>query len=221
MTSKASADRDAAPGPVAPATIVRVLVRPLTKVLNPLMVRLAGRRFFPMAQIHHVGRRSGKAYVTPTSAHIRGDRCRRLRARQLIAEVRQALPGVAGPQELHVRSGVFRLHPATGHAHPCRQAILGAHQPDRLPRPRWQVSLRSPEIFGLHLTVSHVSAFATRIAFDWPSSGDLLEIRLAYGQMASSLRDRMIVLCAVRDHAVRATGRAQLGGSCTSTAQGW
>ena len=72
MTAQASADRGAAPGPVAPATIVRVLVRPLTKVLNPLMVRLARRRFFPMAQIHHVGRRSGKAYVTPTSAHIRG-----------------------------------------------------------------------------------------------------------------------------------------------------
>jgi deazaflavin-dependent oxidoreductase (nitroreductase family) len=48
-------------------------VRPLTKILNPLMVRLAGRRFFPMAQIHHVGRRSGKAYVTPTSAHVHGD----------------------------------------------------------------------------------------------------------------------------------------------------
>jgi deazaflavin-dependent oxidoreductase (nitroreductase family) len=37
------------------------------------MVRLAGRRFFPMAQIHHVGRRFGKAYVTPTSDHVRGD----------------------------------------------------------------------------------------------------------------------------------------------------
>src|SRR5689334_991321 len=73
MTAQASADRDAAPAPVTPATIVRVLVRPLTKILNPLMVRLAGRRFFPMAQIHHVGRRSGKAYVTPTSAHVRGD----------------------------------------------------------------------------------------------------------------------------------------------------
>jgi hypothetical protein len=63
MTAQASADRDAAPGPVAPATIVRVLVRPLTKVLNPLMVRLAGRRFFPMAQIHHVGRRSAATDV--------------------------------------------------------------------------------------------------------------------------------------------------------------
>ena len=25
------------------------------------------------AQIHHVGRRSGKAYVTPATAHVRGD----------------------------------------------------------------------------------------------------------------------------------------------------
>ena len=48
-------------------------MRPLTKILNPLMVRLAGRPFFPMAQIHHVGRRSGKAYVTPVSARIRGE----------------------------------------------------------------------------------------------------------------------------------------------------
>jgi deazaflavin-dependent oxidoreductase (nitroreductase family) len=73
MPAQSPADHAAAPVPVAPAAIVRVLVRPLTKILNPLMVRLAGRRFFPMAQIHHVGRRSGKAYVTPTSAHVRGD----------------------------------------------------------------------------------------------------------------------------------------------------
>jgi deazaflavin-dependent oxidoreductase (nitroreductase family) len=76
MTAESPADRTAAlapVAPVAPAAIVRTLVRPLTKILNPLMVRLAGRRFFPMAQIHHAGRRSGKAYVTPTSAHLRGD----------------------------------------------------------------------------------------------------------------------------------------------------
>ena len=73
MTAESSANRSAVPAPVAPAAIVRVLVRPLTKILNPFMVRLAGRRFFPMAQIHHVGRRSGKAYVTPTSAHLSGD----------------------------------------------------------------------------------------------------------------------------------------------------
>ena len=63
MTAQASADRDAAPGPVAPATIVRVLVRPLTKILNPLMVRLAGRRFFPMALILRWAARSYSAGV--------------------------------------------------------------------------------------------------------------------------------------------------------------
>jgi deazaflavin-dependent oxidoreductase (nitroreductase family) len=73
MTAESPADHGAALTPVAPAAIVRVLVRPLTKILNPLMVRLTGRRFVPMAQIHHVGRRSGNAYVTPTSAHVRGD----------------------------------------------------------------------------------------------------------------------------------------------------
>jgi deazaflavin-dependent oxidoreductase (nitroreductase family) len=73
MTAESAARRTAPLAPVAPAVVVRVLVRPLTKILNPLMVRLAGRRFFPMAQIRHAGRRSGRAYVTPTSAHVRGD----------------------------------------------------------------------------------------------------------------------------------------------------
>jgi deazaflavin-dependent oxidoreductase (nitroreductase family) len=46
----------------------------MTKVLNPLIVRLAGRRHFGMAaQIQHVGRRSGNIYVTPASAHVHGD----------------------------------------------------------------------------------------------------------------------------------------------------
>ena len=73
MTAESPVGHGAGLAPVAPAASVRMLVRPLTKILNPLMVRLAGRRFFPLAQIHHVGRRSGKAYVTPTSAHVRGD----------------------------------------------------------------------------------------------------------------------------------------------------
>jgi deazaflavin-dependent oxidoreductase (nitroreductase family) len=46
----------------------------MTKVLNPLIVKLAGRRHFAMAaQIQHVGRRSGKVYVTPATAHVHGD----------------------------------------------------------------------------------------------------------------------------------------------------
>jgi hypothetical protein len=53
---------------------VRVVIRPLTRILNPVIVKFAGRRHFPIAaQIHHVGRRSGKAYVTPATAHVHGD----------------------------------------------------------------------------------------------------------------------------------------------------
>jgi deazaflavin-dependent oxidoreductase (nitroreductase family) len=73
MTGEPPADRGTSLAAVAPAAIVRVLVRPLTKVLNPLMLRLAGRRLIPMAQVHHLGRRSGRAYITPTSAHVRDD----------------------------------------------------------------------------------------------------------------------------------------------------
>jgi len=60
--------------PVGPSVIVRLVIAPLTKLLNPLVGRLAGRRFLPMmARIHHVGRRSGRPYMTPTSAHVVGN----------------------------------------------------------------------------------------------------------------------------------------------------
>ena len=59
---------------VEPALIVKLVVRPLTRILNPLIVRLAGRRHFRMAaQIRHVGRRSGRSYVTPAGARLRGE----------------------------------------------------------------------------------------------------------------------------------------------------
>ena len=42
--------------PLGPSRLVRVVMTPLTKMLNPLVAALAGRRHFPMAaQIHHVG----------------------------------------------------------------------------------------------------------------------------------------------------------------------
>ena len=60
--------------PVGPSLVVRLVLRPLTKLLNPLVSTLAGRRFVPLiARIHHVGRRSGKRYTTPTGAHVAGD----------------------------------------------------------------------------------------------------------------------------------------------------
>jgi len=62
------------PPAVPPSIQVRVVLRPLTKVLNPLILRLAGRRHFGMAgALSHVGRRSGRPYVTPVGARRAGD----------------------------------------------------------------------------------------------------------------------------------------------------
>ena len=59
--------------PVPPALIVKTVMRPLTRLLNPLIRRLAGRRHFRMvAQIWHVGRRSGRLYMTPAGARMAG-----------------------------------------------------------------------------------------------------------------------------------------------------
>lgn len=60
--------------PVPPSPFVRVVMRPMTKKLNPVIGRYAGRANFHMAgEIRHVGRRSGQAYVTPVSARLVGD----------------------------------------------------------------------------------------------------------------------------------------------------
>jgi deazaflavin-dependent oxidoreductase (nitroreductase family) len=60
--------------PVGPSLIVRLVLRPSSRLLNPLVGVLAGRRFVPLiARVHHVGRRSGKLYMTPTGAHVTGD----------------------------------------------------------------------------------------------------------------------------------------------------
>src|ERR1700747_925263 len=60
--------------PVGPSLIVKIVMRPMTKMLTPLIVKLAGRRHFRMAaQIRHAGRRSGRTYTTPVSARRSGD----------------------------------------------------------------------------------------------------------------------------------------------------
>ena len=67
----------ASPGvlpPVGPSLLVRIAVRPMTRVLNPLMVKITNRRPLSMAaQVRHVGRRSGREYVTPVGAKVSGD----------------------------------------------------------------------------------------------------------------------------------------------------
>jgi hypothetical protein len=56
--------------------VVRVVMRPMTSVFNPLLRRLAGRRHFTMAaEVHHRGRVSGRSYVTPASARIADGVC--------------------------------------------------------------------------------------------------------------------------------------------------
>jgi deazaflavin-dependent oxidoreductase (nitroreductase family) len=58
--------------PVRPSWLVRTIMRPLTKVLNPLSARMAGRPGFRMAaRLHHVGRRTGAYYITPVGARIK------------------------------------------------------------------------------------------------------------------------------------------------------
>jgi deazaflavin-dependent oxidoreductase (nitroreductase family) len=48
----------------------------MVKVLNPLIRKVAGRRFMSMAAlVSHTGRRSGKHYSTPVGAHVRGNDC--------------------------------------------------------------------------------------------------------------------------------------------------
>jgi deazaflavin-dependent oxidoreductase (nitroreductase family) len=57
------------PAVVRPSRFVRVVIGPMTKVLNPVMMRLAGRRHAMIAaQVRHVGRKSGRQYVTPVGA---------------------------------------------------------------------------------------------------------------------------------------------------------
>ena len=76
MTAESPASRGtgSVPVPVAPSQFAQIVIRPMTKVLNPVIVKFAARRHFAMAaQIQHVGRRSGKVYVTPATAHIHGD----------------------------------------------------------------------------------------------------------------------------------------------------
>lgn len=60
--------------PVPPSPLVRIAMRPLTRILNPLMRKLAGRRHVRMAaEVRHIGRTSGRAYVTPAGARVHGD----------------------------------------------------------------------------------------------------------------------------------------------------
>jgi deazaflavin-dependent oxidoreductase (nitroreductase family) len=52
---------------------VDVVLRRVARMLNPLIMRVAGGWFFPMfAVVHHRGHRSGRMYSTPVTAIPRG-----------------------------------------------------------------------------------------------------------------------------------------------------
>jgi len=77
MTSQAGHTTATAPRPVQPvppSRFVKIVIGPMTKMLNPLTVKLAGRPHFHLAaQLTHTGRRSGRTYVTPVGARRTGD----------------------------------------------------------------------------------------------------------------------------------------------------
>jgi deazaflavin-dependent oxidoreductase (nitroreductase family) len=68
VPADAGSDTDA----VGPTLLVRLVLAPLTKILNPLVGKLAGRRHVPMAKLRHIGRRTGKSYLTSVGARVGG-----------------------------------------------------------------------------------------------------------------------------------------------------
>jgi deazaflavin-dependent oxidoreductase (nitroreductase family) len=60
--------------PTTPAHPVTTVIRSLTAVFNPLVLKLAGRRALPLyAVIHHRGRRTGREYATPVVVRPAGE----------------------------------------------------------------------------------------------------------------------------------------------------
>ena len=59
--------------PTRPSRAVRMTIKPMSRVLNPLVRRIAGRKHVAMlAQVHHTGRRSGRSFATPVGARLSG-----------------------------------------------------------------------------------------------------------------------------------------------------
>lgn len=56
--------------PVGPSLVVRLVLTPMTKMLNPIIAKLAGRRHVQIAQLQHLGRRTGKTYLTSVGARL-------------------------------------------------------------------------------------------------------------------------------------------------------
>jgi hypothetical protein len=59
---------------IRPSWLVRHVMGPMPKVLNPLVKKVSGRKHMSMAAtVYHQGRRSGRHYTTTTGARFTGD----------------------------------------------------------------------------------------------------------------------------------------------------
>jgi len=59
--------------PTRPPRAVRMTIKPMSRLLNPLVRKLAGKKHMAMAaQMHHTGRRSGRSFMTPVGAKLSG-----------------------------------------------------------------------------------------------------------------------------------------------------
>ena len=59
---------------IPPSPLVRQVIRPMTKLINPVMKTVAGRRHMGSAAVVlHKGRKSGREYATTTGARLAGD----------------------------------------------------------------------------------------------------------------------------------------------------
>jgi hypothetical protein len=57
--------------PVPPSRLVRLVMRPMTRLLNPLLSQIAGGRHMHMAAlVLHRGRVTGREYATPAGARL-------------------------------------------------------------------------------------------------------------------------------------------------------
>jgi deazaflavin-dependent oxidoreductase (nitroreductase family) len=74
MSTEQLAARGAASNAVSFSPRARRVIRLVARVVNPLVLRIAGRRWMPIVGIlHHRGRRSGRAYATPLGMRPLGE----------------------------------------------------------------------------------------------------------------------------------------------------
>src|SRR5919201_670696 len=74
MSTEPMAAPGAASNSITLSPRARRVIRVLARLVNPFVLRIAGRRWMPIVGVlHHRGRRSGRAYATPLGMRPLGD----------------------------------------------------------------------------------------------------------------------------------------------------